>query len=60
MTIETTTNYPKMCDCGRMYIDRRDKNGKKICSLCYTGLSIEDLKKLWSTPVKSIDMFKKD
>lgn len=44
-------NLPEMCECGRLYKDRRDKNGKMMCSACYTGLSVEDLKKLWGTPV---------
>ncbi len=51
MTIETTTNYPEMCECGRMFIDRRDKDGKMMCAACYTGLSLDDLRKLWSSPI---------
>ncbi len=50
--IETTTITPEMCECGRLYKDRRDKDGKMICSACYTGLELEDLKKLWGTPKK--------
>ncbi len=42
---------PEMCECGRLYKDRRDENGKMMCSACYTGLEVEDLKKLWSHPV---------
>lgn len=38
---------PEMCECGRLYKDRRDKDGKMMCSACYTGLSVEDLKNLW-------------
>ncbi len=49
--IKTTTIIPEMCECGRMYKDRIDKEGKTMCSACYTGLSVEDLKKLWSAPI---------
>ena len=48
---EITTNIPEMCECGRLYKDRRDKDGKMMCSACYTGLSVEDLKMLWSIPM---------
>ena len=51
MDIKVITSVPKMCECGRLYKDRRDKEGKMMCSACYTGLSIEDLKKLWGSPV---------
>lgn len=53
---------PEMCECGRLYKDRVDQNGKMICSACITGLSIDDLKMLWSTPVPiSIkEIFKKE
>lgn len=50
MMIKTTTHYAEICECGRLYKDRRDEHGKMMCSACYTGLEIEDLKKLWSTP----------
>lgn len=50
--------YPKtyyvaleLCECERLYIDRISHLGKKMCSACYTGLSIEDIKKLWYTPI---------
>ena len=52
MEIKTITVVPEMCECGRLYKDRRDENGKMMCSACYTGCSIEDLKKLWGTPIK--------
>lgn len=42
---------PEMCECGRLYKDRRDKDGKMMCSACYTGLEVDDLKKLWGTPI---------
>ena len=51
MDIKVTTIVPEMCECGRLYKDRRDKDGKMMCSACYIGLSIEDLKKLWGTPI---------
>lgn len=52
----TKINYitPKMCECGRLYKDRRDKDGNMMCSACFTGLDIESLKKLWGTPVFDI------
>jgi hypothetical protein len=28
--VKTTTNYPEMCECGRLYKDRRDKEGKTL------------------------------
>ncbi len=52
MQIKTTTITPELCECRRLYKDRRDKDGKMICSACYTGLSVEDLKKLWGAPIK--------
>ncbi len=51
MSIKYTTVVSEMCECGRQYKDRRDENGKMMCSCCYTGLSVEDLKKLWVTPI---------
>ncbi len=53
MNIKTIVHVPEMCECGRLYKDRRDSDGKMMCSACYTGLSIEDLKKLWGTPIRS-------
>lgn len=50
--IKTTVVVPEMCECGRLYKDRRDKDGKMMCSACYSGLSVEDLKKLWGSPIK--------
>jgi len=46
--IKTTTVTADLCECGRLYKDRRDETGKMICSLCYTDSDIETLKKLWS------------
>lgn len=50
--IKTTVVVPEICECGRLYKDRRDNGGKMMCSACYTGLNVEDLKKLWGTPIK--------
>lgn len=50
--IKTTVVIPEMCECGRLYKDRKNEDGKLLCSACYTGLSIEELKLLWGTPVK--------
>lgn len=52
--IKTTSCYPEMCECGRMYKAHRDATGKTMCPLCYTGLSKDDLKKLW---IKNDDPF---
>lgn len=52
LNIKTTVAIPEMCECGRLYKDRRNDQGKMMCSACYTGLSIESLKMLWSNPVK--------
>ena len=49
-----TSHTPKMCDCGRLYCDRRNSEGKMMCSACYANCSVEDLKMLWSTPEKTI------
>jgi len=46
MAIKITSVFPEMCECGRLYKDRMDKEGKMMCVACYTGFSIEDLKKL--------------
>lgn len=46
--IEIKVNYPEMCECGRLYKDRRDNNGKMMCSTCYSGLSVKELAKLWN------------
>lgn len=51
MEIKVTTTVPEMCECGRLYKDRRDENGKMMCSACYTRLSVEALKTLWGTPI---------
>lgn len=50
--VKTITHYPEMCDCGRLYKDRRNKEGKMMCSACYTGLSLDALKMLLAHPVK--------
>ncbi len=49
--IKTTVIIPEICECRRLYKDRRDESGKMMCSACYTGLSVEDLKKLWGFPI---------
>jgi hypothetical protein len=51
--IKTTTIIPEMCECGRLYKDRRNEQGKMMCSACYIGLSVDDLKKLWGTQINS-------
>jgi uncharacterized Fe-S center protein len=48
--IKTSTYSPEMCECGRLYKDRRDENGKMMCSACYNQCDVDTLKKLWSTP----------
>lgn len=55
MDIKTTKIIPEMCECGRLYKDRRDENGKTMCSACYTNCDVETLKKLWGTPIKRIN-----
>ncbi len=49
--MKNTTVTAEMCECGRLYKDRRDDQGKMMCSACYSGFSVDDLKKLWSTPI---------
>lgn len=49
LVVEHIVITSEMCECGRLYKDRRDENGKMMCSACYTGLSVEDLKMLWGT-----------
>lgn len=58
MVIKTTTIVAEMCECGRLYKDRRDKTGKMMCSACHSGLSVEDLKKLWSHPIPEMSFIK--
>ncbi len=60
MAIKVTTHAPELCECGRLYKDRRDKDGKMMCSACYSGLSVEDLKKLWGTPIPKMSRLKND
>jgi len=50
--IKTNKIYAQMCECGRACKDRRDKNGKTMCALCYTGYSVEDLNRLWGAPIQ--------
>jgi hypothetical protein len=52
--MEIKTISPEMCECGRLYKDRKDKSGKMICVACYIGLSVDDIKKLWETPTNSL------
>jgi len=47
----TVTVTPELCECGRLYKDSRDKTGKFMCGACYMNLGIEDLKKLWGSPM---------
>lgn len=47
----TKTVTPEMCECGRLYKDRRDANGKMMCSACYSDCDVETLRKLWGIPV---------
>lgn len=49
--MKTVAVVPEMCECGRLYKDRRDRDGKMMCSACHSGLSVDDLKALWGTPV---------
>ena len=52
MNIKTNPIFPEMCECGRMYKDRFDKvSGKFMCSACFTGLTEQELKLLWGTPM---------
>ncbi len=44
--INTTIIVPEMCECGRLYKDRRDENGKMMCSACYCNCDVETLKNL--------------
>ena len=49
--IKTTTITPELCECGRLYKDKRNSEGKMMCSACYSNCSVETLNKLWSTPI---------
>jgi hypothetical protein len=42
----TKSVVPEICECGRMYKDRRE-NGKTMCAMCYSGYSLEELRVLW-------------
>lgn len=46
----------EMCECGRLYKDRRDEHGKTMCSACFSGLSVEELKLLWGMPITTFIM----
>lgn len=50
MEIKITTHYSEMCECGRLYKSHIDKEGKKVCPACLTGMTVEELEKMWSTP----------
>lgn len=54
MIIKTKTIVAELCECGRLYKDRRDSNGKMICSACHTGLNLDQLKMLWSPPKQKV------
>jgi hypothetical protein len=51
MNAKITSHGPEMCECGRLFKDRRDKDGKMMCSACYTECDVASLKKLWGTPI---------
>lgn len=48
--IEISQISAELCECGRLYKDRIDKDGKKMCSACYCDCDVETLKKLWIVP----------
>jgi hypothetical protein len=54
--IKITSISPKMCECGRLYCDRRNSEGKMMCSVCYENCSVEELKMLWSTPENNLKL----
>lgn len=54
VVVTNTVITPEMCECGRLYKDRRDQSGKMMCSACYTQCDVETLKILWSTPTISL------
>jgi len=54
MLKEIIVSKPKLCECGRLYKDRKDASGKMICSACICDCSVEDLKNLWSTPEQTL------
>ena len=58
MSIKTTSVIPELCECGRLYKDRRNEEGKMMCSACYCGCSVETLKQLWGTPISFEGEFK--
>lgn len=45
--VKTITYCAEMCECGRLYKDKRNSEDKMICSACYYDCDIESLKKLW-------------
>lgn len=47
----TKSVIPELCECGRLYKDRRDEKGKIFCSACHSNCNIEILKKLWGNPI---------
>lgn len=46
--LETKIIIAELCECGRLYKDRRDESGKMMCSACLLGCSVEDLERLWT------------
>jgi hypothetical protein len=60
MEIKTTTICPEMCECGRLYKDRRDENGKMICSACFCDCDLDTLKMLSEPPIKRISDIEKN
>lgn len=59
MAIKIIQNIPELCECGHLYKDRKNAEGKMICAACYCECDVETLKNLWETPVKGLEMFKK-
>ncbi len=53
--IKTISVYPQKCECGRLYKDRRNSEGKTMCSACLNECSVEDLKILWSYPIRGFN-----
>lgn len=47
----TTSVTAELCECGRLYKDRRNEHGKMMCSACYNDCDVETLKKLWGNPM---------
>jgi hypothetical protein len=61
MGTKMTSITDEMCECGRLAKSCRNKDGKIVCTCCATGISVEDLRILWSTPAPDsvLDFFGK-